>query len=361
MRSEDDIREALEALADTAPDADDVLARVRARERRERRTAFHTPVLVGISAVATAAAAFAVPLAIDPPGVDAPVAGASTPTSSPARVNPRWQRYFTFSLPPGYQLESQLITPLYQIATVRAPSAIWCEVMVYEWNAFDAKRVPAKRTAVRLYDVTGYAAAFNDPRSSLPGSRPRIAWEYSLEMWATAACMGKPTDQVRAAERVVAKAVRHTGQSLPMPFRIGYLPAGVSVYSAGSVDTAAAVRTMTALSGPTVDLSTASKVVTTQTASGTVVTKGIPNLVIEFRKGNSVPPGARFISVAGRPAWMTKYGLLVHLDGHEVRIASVAGPAGTSSEELIQIAEGMEFAPDLADESTWFDGTVAIP
>ncbi|WP_112240393.1 hypothetical protein [Kribbella monticola] len=354
MRTEEDLRNAFDYLADSAPDPSHILT------TPEHTPVRRAPLALGVVA-ATAAVAIAVPLLVShdkqQPSVQA----------TPQHVDEAWRDRLSLPLPAKMIYDSRAFTHRSQgLILGDGDTPATCVVNAYDKGAFDAGSIPPGSPRVKINDTLGYLATLADPFS--PAVRAKvIAWEPAPGVWITSYCKVKDkVDPVKAAE--IARLVNTSPQRLPAPYRIGYLPAGLTV-SDLSVNpqpdsTSEAPNNFIA----TLD-SPADKPSAAQTPDGPVVVSGSGPATITYLTGESatathLPKNAERITVNGRAGYLgSEYGisvLAIKGDGFQVRIV-LAGAVPNEREELIKIANGLELAPSATDTTSWFDATTAIP
>jgi hypothetical protein len=387
MRTEDDIRAALTTLEREAPDAHDVLAPLAGDPgRRPNRPR----VLVAVAA-ATALAIAAVP------ALRAITSGEQPDPSEPAG-GPRWEYTFRVDPPRGWAVGHRAVggSPS-QSVTLSGPGDARCDVTVFRAGAFDTSRISGERSLVFINGHRGYIAevkgltgvvSFDADGRPVNKDIPTTAvvWEYAPDSWGLSNCDAMAPKRPRAAviadEKATAQAVHVTPQALRMPYRIGYLPAGWEAR-----DITVEGRTLAGPPQPdmwlslgresTGDQTTAADKVRNANGSSKNPPHNDPHVSILFTKGHSVTPPADSTrtTIHGQPAWLwhdpkpgtrfgkpadTASGIHIRWEGYELRIEGITAGPGFEA-EIKKIAEGLELAANPADESTWFDGTVAIP
>lgn len=338
MRTETDLRAAMTRLADDPPDAGDVLTAVRDAERPVRPV--RRRLVLGI-AVATTLATVAVPATIRTLSSDDGV----RPQPSAPQLNQSWR--LTLSVPhsSGFRVDGRSVFPGSQSALVIGPGDSYCDVAVYQRGVFDTGVLPAARQPVTVQGAPAWYARFRGP-NRIPGIRPRIAWEQTPGAWVVVTCTtGVVAIDEKAVALRLANALSTAPQRLAAPFTVGYLPPGLTVDALGPGDDGLSVHA---------------------TRRGSK-----PYLVISYQSGGfEIPtraasmPVTRF-TVNGRAAEVRRYGgfteLFVHGAGFGVKVSVTDALLADPATETRRIAEGLVFAADPADQSTWFDGAVAIP
>jgi hypothetical protein len=213
MRTVADVREAFAAFADCAPtEVQVILAEPNTRPRSWRPVA---AVCVAVAAVVAVVAALAVALA---PSRHAASAG-SPAVPMPLRLG--------FSVDaPGYRIDLISVTANYQDAVVSGPTRDKGGTMrMYSPGVFKPGNVTGG-TSVDVNGHHGYFAQLRNPEPGLlPGSKV-VAWPYAADSWALVLVPEPAADGSDAL--AIARGVRFGGSTpLTVPFRLGYLPAGL--------------------------------------------------------------------------------------------------------------------------------------
>jgi hypothetical protein len=345
MRTENDLRAVMSRLADDPPDAHDVLTAVRATDPRPARRRM----MVGI-AVATTLAAVAVPVTIR--AITAPEDEAR-PQPSTRQPNQNWRQTLSVARSSGFEMRGTSLYPGMQSTLVDGPGHSFCEVLVFRRGAFDSRVLPAKRMPVTVQGTPGWYVVYREPnaRDAVGWTRPRIAWEYAADSWTVVTCTTQvgEIDEKAVALRL-ANVLSIAPRRLAAPFAIGYLPPTLTVCSLsgdpGEQFAVAAIRRQEPL-------------------------KLYPRLLIDYWPGGadnlarpaSVP--VKRFTVNGRAAELRHFGeatnLIVTGAGFEAALTVADGLLADPEAELRRIADGLTFAPDPKDGSTWFDATLAIP
>ncbi len=389
MRTEDDIRAALTSLEQQAPDPRDVLAPL--ADLPPRRPA-RPRTLVAV------AAATALAVAVPVVAVTA-LQRSGEPTAPGAWPGPgdlpseRWQFAFSVATPAGWKPLHRAIGDLFltdmnsQSAMLQTRSGPTCTVTVYRPGAFDLRRIPAERTRIEVNGRPGYVAdvrpfgsdgqdtvgAVDANGNPLPAAEqealrktklrslvdmkpvppgPSVVWRYARDAWALSTCDEFPPrrdrDAVVADERKLAEATMFGLSPLRVPFTIGELPHGWSAYQISLEGLAFA-------GWPQPDIWLNLK--PASATSGTLLERGISVLFTKGAPATPRPGSSLLAKIDGRHAWMNKERTAITIQGRgfELRVQGQRGDA------LLAIARGLKLAPDPLDESTWFDGTVAIP
>lgn len=355
MRTEEDLRNAFDQLADSAPDSARILTEKPAPVRRGR-----TPLLVG-AVLATTAAVIAVPVIVNH-GKDQSPQPAAQPT-----VDEAWRDRLSLPLPPKMIYDSRAFTHRSQgIILGDGDTPATCVVNAYAKGAFDAASIPPGSPRVKINDTLGYFATLVDPFSPAVKAKA-IAWEPAPGTWITSYCKVKDK-VVQAKATEIARLVNTSPQRLPAPYRIGYLPAGLTVTDLSvnpqADSTSDAPNNFISTLGSPQDQTPAA-----QNPDGPVTVSASGPATIEYLTGlgarvTHLPKDAEHLTVNGRAGYLGTDGgfnvLALKGDGFQVRIL-LAGAVPNEREELIKIANGLELAPSATDTSTWFDAATAIP
>jgi hypothetical protein len=349
MRTEEDLRNAFDRLADSAPDPSHVLTVVGPRPVRRR------PLVLG-AVLATTAAVIAVPLIVSH-DKQPPVQSTTAP------ANEAWRDRLSLPLPANLIYDERGFGRSSQTITLDGGNTrTTCFLTAYAKGAFDAGKIPPGSPRVRINNVLGYVALLADPFSPATAKKRWIVWEPAPNTWTTSYCnVAGQVDPAKATE--IARSVNTSPQRLPAPYRIGYLPAGLSVTTLSvnpqNTSTSEVPNNFIA------DLGTEEPA--PRTPGPIMLAPGGPAR-ISYLTGpsatrTSLPVNAERIIINGRTAYLGKDGpstvLAIKGDGFQVRI-ELGGGAGDRP-ELIKIAKGLELAPSATDTSSWFDATTAIP
>jgi hypothetical protein len=378
MRTENDIREALTTLEREAPSPHQVLAPLTDGGGRRPQRA---PILVAVVAATTLAIA-GVPALKSLVGNDAEPAGSG---------DVGWEYTFRVDPATGWMVTSRNIWRTEQLATLmNGPDHADCTVTVYVAGAFDTSRIPVERTPVDVNGHHGYVANIEGlARQLVPGEDgklveedvpvPGLAWEYAPNSWGVSSC-GLPMeagerDKVIAQEAASARAVEVSRQPLWVPYRIGYLPSGWHATTMNDQLLAAPQPRLDLTLRPEgVDEPAGREDESARAATPTSMPNEPPRVSILFTKANSYTPpvDATRTTINGLPAWIwhespagqarstLAAGVYLKGNGFDLRVESVGAAQGFEA-ELKRIAEDLTLASSPLDESTWFDGTVAIP
>jgi hypothetical protein len=358
MRTEHDLRQALVALEPDRVDLVGLLDRVEVaagRRRRARRAGTVAAAAVALTAVAAVPVAVARHTPAGPTSAVAPALAGARP-ATPARLGTPLRFSFAVGAVPGYAITPGWIRPEAQTAAVAldlgAPKDIG-DLTVYAAGRYD----PTPATAgipVEVNGHRGFYAAVVDPNTVSDGYRgatkPAVVWEYAAGAWAVVQGDWSPGAAL-AEELRVARAVRFDRQStFAVPYRLGYLPAGLHAYGGLQNTTFWAWISLV------------------QFADGAPATADSPAggaLVLDVRAG-SLLSGAkapiRTGTVVGRPARADEYGLIVDFGEYTVSLSvDAAHRTAYPPAVLTKIVAGMRWASAVGKPATWFDALAAVP
>ncbi|MEN3360211.1 MAG: hypothetical protein V7637_4193 [Mycobacteriales bacterium] len=376
MRTEDDLRAAFAALADTAPSPADMLPPLSRAERgkpRRRRTA---PVLA--TAAAVAAIGVAVPLAV--------VRTHPQPSASPPARQPGCSMaaadfvFFRVDPVPGADLGgSRGVSCLSRGAYLyNATGGLLGALQVWRPGVFDPTEVRRGRPAA-IAGHRGYIGTYTVPAGQPPLGRPvpwtgAVAWEYAPDAWATISAELAHPLSLPLALKVAAAVHAEDPAPLRVPLRLSYLPAGLAPTNIG-----ASPPDMNTTFGAAADFGF------TRNANGGC---GDPQ-----RCG---PPLEVVAQYTGETSLRGAPGRQIRIGGHGGRLVPVVTPdragrdhpapgippqvwvqvghwritvsvnvnatdLGLTTDDLIRIAAGATPAASQTDRSTWFDARAALP
>lgn len=335
MPTEEDLHATFGALELAAPNPVTTLAGLDTlRRRRTARRRITVMAAVAVVTTALAAGSLAAPglFRTDSPG------------KPPAADGP-WSYRFAVDPIPGEQVSYGEISKDHDSAEVfvgnpGAPPSY--SIMVFAPGAYD----PAAARQGSPVDVAGKPGFYREDMPCLCDAIvpiPGLAWEYAPNAWAYVRYSPKPFPADLHAQLLrVAKAVR-TDQTtlLRVPFRIGYLPAGMRANSGGT-----GLTTMG--SGGAVSY------------IKTAYIKLAPADVGGGGLGLTVQPSPNNYPL-GQPT-VVQQTVSVNVGPFEVTLWS-EGEGGTplSIEELKRIARSVTAAGNFNDPSTWIPANEAIP
>jgi hypothetical protein len=379
MPTEHDIRDALNAKADeAATELALALPSPTAHHGAVRRT---LPVVGAVAA--TAAVAVAAALLVS--HRNSPGAAASGPAGSgcgAATKTTTTLRYdFRVDGPNGFTYTPDSICSARQQLTVNVPNSVAHDsdlgtqpvphgnVSVFKAGAFDPARA-RHGTPVTVDGHRGYYStlptigswhgpvsldcAATDPgtqRKVLTGcpiDRPSLAWEYAPDSWAVVQAFWSQHPQ--ADTQLIADQVRiGEQQPLRLPFRLGYVPAGL--VAGGAEGVSVGLSDGTPAKSP--DCTTAS--------CGSAISVGVytPGDPDALRMS-----GVQRIKVDGHDAvlYPNASELDVGFGDRTLLIRVDANHRGRySDQDLIKIAQNVTMSASMDDQGTWFDATAVMP
>lgn len=342
MPTLDDLRDAFAELERRAPMA---LLEPVPRSHRRRWVA------VGVTAACTAAVAIAVPLTV-PTGSAPTRSGTSTSLRLPAAQS----RSFAAALPAptdgqspdlaygfaipgtvaGYTVIPDQISGTHQHASIYPqtdPSE--GDVWVFYGGAFDASSID-RRDPVSVAGQPGYYATVQLPDGGPPVTG--LVWEYADDGWAVVG-LHDQTGSSRTDELSLAEAMIPADDPARSPVRLpSNTGARVEEMSTSGID---------GFDGG-IDLAA---------EQGTWHLGWSPDRLTPSDK-----PNTSTTEIAGRE-W------IIYSDGDQTSLGlissgwgmTVVPPLNVTLADLEQFVAGLQFAPVLADQSTWFDADTALP
>jgi len=364
MRTEDDVRAACRALEDDAPELADVLGSGRERTRGGHWLRAIMPVAATVVLVAGVAVGLAA----------RPWAGEhhATPTapSSPAGALSRVD--FTMRDVDGYTTVGYDTGALFQRAELTQIGGSLANVTRYRPGAYDGA---TSGQPVAVGGQQGYIVADAHPTfvpylATDPSVHRRaVVWQYAPGAWAMAeGTTGHSTAQIDAGNLSIARAVAPGTTPVRVPFKLGYLPAGLSGESASTRPVSYGTTVPEGLFGA-VSLKDgtppASPLSNAPWASAISITASAYH--VDFSDEDACAAHARTFTVGGdRGCFITDHGatsgLLVDLRGHTVRMLIDAGHYRAYPDSaLVHVLEQLAFAPNVNDPGTWFAGDTAVP
>lgn len=252
---------------------------------------------------------------------------------------------------PNYQVDGTAFTADRQITNVtghRLPRI--AQVTVYAEGAFD----PATIRQAQRVTVGGVHALFGDVVTTdvSVGNVPTLAWRLGSGRWITVtgwwpsilAPFHLHLDPLTEAKRIAAAIDTSVSRPFLVPFRVGYLPAGLE-------------RAGGEYLRP--DASSWADNVEFRAAPG-----GSGGLVNEIAASpaNAVDQPSDTFTLNGHPAWIdTTSGtpatgekqLTLHINFGQMVVSISA--TGLSRDELIKVGRSVSVASKADDDSTWFD------
>lgn len=245
MRTEQDLRDAFDELADSAPHAGDVRATLQdgSRQPRYRRTAL----IIG-TALATAAAATA--------AVVVPHVISSVPVADHEKQPSAWSNWAGVPAIEGIDITMQTYTANrqdYELLLDYSPWVDACELQLRRNGDFDPKTIPAGSPTLELGDRTAQVVTW--PRAKPLPAAPRgylmpmfaapvgktLVWQPAKGVWGLLTCESQrhlgtlkvptidaPYDANTALAAKLAVTLDGSSSVLRSPFRIGELPANLT-------------------------------------------------------------------------------------------------------------------------------------
>lgn len=357
MRTEDELRDAIDALADQAPEPADTRITIPSDRRRvwPRR-------LVVIAVVAACLAAIAVP------SLYRVVRRAGDTEPAVPSSGPRWQQPL-FSVVPatGWRIELTENSPGRSdvgISSVKAHAGCW--LSAFAPGRFDTRAIPDRRTATTAGGkpaVFGpFELQFGD--GIVADGEQSLGWQYAPDAWAVVYCRDDdpgrrtPDGQRRLAQEAAAM-MRFGPGRLRTPIAIDPAAGDPRTERIGTYGT---VRHLDERRNPA-------------TRATTILGQGDRFVSVELRQLSldevESEPGATRVDVGGRPGWTVlvptgtdryeRRGLIVDTgDGTIVEVTWYAGHAD-ATDQMVALARRIRIAADLEDERTWYDAADSLP
>jgi hypothetical protein len=345
MRTDEDLKAAFSTLADRAPTPHDADITIPADERPVRRRT-RGPVL--LAAAAAGVIVIAVPTVIA--AIDSTNNATTPPPVASSADAAKLRLPFTVEIP-GWTTTGRSLTADAASLSVTTAPELRCTVSVYRPGRFDTGRIAADRDPVTVNGKDGYYATlrYDTPKPKGPQGAPAVIWEYAPDSWAFALCVGstgKPPADDRSLGQRAAEATSFTPQALPVPYELGYVPAGFKTSE---------------LQVSSTDLGTYVKV-----AGGSGMVRIMAGKT--GAEGEDVPDEVDVTPVVinGRQAWFFDEpqsgteSLHLQFPGYYVELQlNRSGQAARA--ELHKMATRLRPADDLLDVSTWPSAETALP
>jgi hypothetical protein len=409
MRTEEDLRDAFDHLAEQAPDPADIRAALQPRSaHRSRRTG----PIIG-TAVATACAAVA---AVVVPHV---IAHNGSDSATQDKRNTAWSRWLDLNLPTHIEAVGQRFTKnrqdydLYEVVQLTWPS--YCQLQLHRNGDFDPATIPAGSPTIdvgahkaRVVTSTAKQPFLPAPRSDrfpmLATVGKTLAWQPVDGVWALLSCESQrhigtvqlptidgPTDADLGLATSLGKSISAPTRSLGSPMKLGELPPGVSTrqvnyqpYENGVPGSGEEFTVLLSDGNPATGYvrPVAEPVGLVRgnlwdPASGDDMsirydTGKFWNQLTTLRggKADAVVHGMKAyytnqtITYSKRdPSKVTLSGPLntLRLEGKGVAVVITSYAAKPSMEDLLRIAESMELTKNPKSPDSWFDAATAIP
>lgn len=355
MRTETDLRQAFEELADTAPDPEAVLRQLRlpspARSRPSRRRPWIVVTAVGVVVLVVGAL---VPRFVAD-RVTAPAA---------RRVGGNWSMIAMVDPPTGWSVYSRAVFGTYEVTELTGPTGKdVCSVELDGRGRQPSSPMTGPGQSVTVNGLPGVYTWFNDIGT--------VYWHYDTGAWAMVSCrhldkgprIPATATAVRQIALTLATAVEIRPSPLLIPIKLKDAPAGyrigsVSQSSFSPSDWGVELEPTTAdHSRPEISLG---RDLSGSGGGGPVLVNGhLGTFLVQAVTGPAGPrgPASEYTSYAS---------LCVRAS---VRTCISAGNSGPNhpdqSTELralfIRIASSLGFAADPNHPSTWFDANEALP
>jgi hypothetical protein len=368
MRTEDDLRAACEHLEQDAPALDDVLAALAGPEPR-RHSPRRTYLAVGgtVAAVAAVAAVTVAVVGLAMPGRH------RAPNPPPARPGPGGslsQVDFAVIAPPRYVVVGYDSGQLFQRVSLATPgSGLMATVTLYRRGGYDGATsgtpvVVNGRPGVILADAHPASVSY---RATDPSQHTRaVLWQYTPGAWAMATRgTGATNAAVDQANLRLAQAIQLGSTPVRVPFKLSYLPAGLTGESAETWhDT---VHTADRSGDLSLGDGTPARSPLADSPWGSAMDIVAWSDHVAFTDEYACPRHPRRFTVGpDTGCFLTDHGatsgLLIDRQGHTVRMLIEPSHYGKYSDaELVRILAGLTFAPDITDEATWFPAGSALP
>ena len=341
MRTEDDLRDALDALADTAPAPADTTVQMPWDLPRvwPRRAAIVAVAAACVTAIALPVGYLASRHETAPAQ---PAAGQSTGTL--------WQQpIFNVDLPSGWRVETRESAIGYTSIGM-AQADVSCDLVAFAPDRFNLNQVSAQGRTPTVVD--GKQAFFGTIRPATAlrtetAGGQALVWQYAPRAWALSACSGKSAGQTRSLEMTAAQMVRLQPGRLRVPFAVKPWAgvarvSDVTVYKGSDLRSGGGAVVRAQFGAANDD------------AGAIALERGVP----QFAAG--VTP----IEVGGREAWYYRSGsklegVIVLTSGYAVRITLPSSPG--TRDALTAMARDLRVAANPADERTWFDAATSLP
>jgi hypothetical protein len=401
MPTQDDLYGAFALLEARAPVSCDIPLPVPARTRLHRfvlpaaAAATVTAVAVGVPAALSHSPAHRSGTLTPPTHTSAP---ATTPSSRPAGFTQgipaptgatRLRLSFTVDQTAGYVVRGDEVNRTYQHATIYPVGATSGDLYLFYRGGY----VPSDALHGRRVDVNGrpgylgtayppYSDGTHDDAAGTPSDDAvplaSITWQYAPRSWALLSLDTAQRASTRLDDQLLklARAVRPGRQELAVPFRLRYLPPGLTADGAIQADDPMYANSIGLADGRAGTPGTVSRIAPPG-YDGPALSVAVFKAVSAPRKpfpycsvddGYAdratpfpVPAGAgcayykhgAVTWIAVRQGGNGSYGMTVKVDPNHYGRYSEA--------QLREIVDGMVLAPKLDDPATWFDATTAVP
>lgn len=352
MRTEDDLRGALDALADTAPTRADTTVEMPWDLRRvwPRRTA-----IVAVAAACVTAIALPVGYLATRDGT------APNQAASGRSTGTLWQQpNFIVDLPSGWRVETRESAIDYTSIGVAmtADPTVACDLMAFGPGRFDLGNVsPQGRTPTVVDGKRGFFGTVRlghaaPQRVQSAGGSQGLLWQYAPDAWALSVCPGQPASQTRSVEMTAARMVQFQTGRLRVPFAVEPSASAPRVTDV-TVYKLSEIRNLGGASRPQA-VATAQLGASSNRAGSIALEPGRPR-----RDAGATP-----VEIGGRQGWYYRpnsnlEGVVVLTPGYAVRIMLPSSPG--TRDLLMRMARDVRVAANPADERTWFDAATSLP
>jgi hypothetical protein len=240
MRTEEDLRDAFDQLADQAPDPTDIRAALQPRSaRRSRRTA---PIIgTAVATACAAAAAVVVPQVIPHNGSD---------IATQDKRNSAWSHWLDLNLPKNIEVVGQNFSANrqdYEMFDVTQTTWVsYCWLQLHRNGDFNPATIPSGSPTIDLGGHQARVVTSTAGQPFMPGPRAyrfslvarpdkTLAWQPAAGLWALFTCESQrhdTTDAPLAADLGLATSLAksfapRTGR-LGSPIKLGDLPGGLA-------------------------------------------------------------------------------------------------------------------------------------
>jgi hypothetical protein len=373
MITESELRTVLSEQARDVSEPDEILARLQLPEPRRRRSRRWLATAAAVAAVVVAATvATLVAVERRPAPVEhRPAPGTSTrpaprPWTLPAPLGQQLRFTAALGPVPGYNTttdglilaRSERFDVLYDPTRAHGQGA--GTVTVYDPGAYDVRQV-MQGQRVTLLGRPAYYTFTRDPLAPAPEPggpaipalppQPTLAWQASDSRWIVIQGWREPLakqlhlDPLTEERRIAAAVNTSVSEPIRLPFRIGYLPHGLTCV------TTANSTTSPRLVGPPL------------WASLDLGCPGKPDVSIQFGAPWGVTYTKANLRVNGHPAVLFPGRLGAYPSDHP-RLTIDLGKkhfltlgGGYPNAELVKIAKSIVLASDIDHPSKWFDAT----
>lgn len=365
MRTEHQLRAALQSMADQSPDPDGVLQRLLLRTGPPSSAPptassgrLRPTVLTGVAAAGIGIAVLITAVVLLPDLRPQPV-----PQGAGRGALGDWTITAQLEPPTGWTLVSREISGSHEVTTIGdATGKGFCGIEVSRAGSGQHTKTPAATEPVRIHDRAGAYAA----PSQISGGRAGVFWTYAADAWAAVACqlgpggLGSASSAAAIRDLVLqlAEGVNFASQPLLVPIRLTRVPDGYSVQSATqNLDNPEwwqirLAPDQASPSSPTVNIVSGSG--KDDLAPNTTI-GSYPATVVTYRIGGG-------ITSSPRPE-VSYTALILRTTPVPVSISVTNTAADNPSSRhplLRETATAITYAASPTDAQTWFDATTAL-